>query len=89
MCVQTGILVHRIIRENQENYSLQGMISPSFQNSGTSNVYIDGREIAPGKTFSVNVPGIVLQNTIQVIFENDPTKTNRLHLHFVQLEVKQ
>lgn len=85
MCIQSGNLVHKILKQNEENYSLQGMISPSFQNLGTATAYIDGRVIAPGKTFSVNVPGIELQNTIQIIFENDPSKVKQLHLHFVQL----
>lgn len=88
MCISRGNLVHKVIRENYESYPLQGMISPSFQNLGTAAAYVGGREIAPGKSFSVNVPGIELQNSIQVTFETDTSKTRQLHVHFVQLTDK-
>lgn len=88
MCISKGNLAHKVIKENHENYSLQGMISPSFQNLGTATAYVGGREIASGKSFSVNVPGIELQNFLQITFENDPSKNRKLHVHFVQLTDK-
>lgn len=88
MCISSGNLVHRVVDDNHEDYSLQGMISPTFQNVGTATAYVGGREIAQGKSFSVNVPGIELQNSLPIIFEPDPAKTRKLHLHFVQLTNK-
>lgn len=84
MCINTGILVHKVISQNYENYPLLNMISPSFQNQGDATVYVHGRALAKGDSFTVNVPGIVLQNDIAITFENDISKSRVLHLHFVQ-----
>lgn len=86
MCLQDGILTNRIITESHAQFSLLGMVNPSWQNQGTASVYIDGRLVLPGESFVANLPNLRLKNAIPIVFENDPLKTRILYLGFGQLE---
>lgn len=86
MCLQKGNLNNKIITKNHSQYSLLGMVNPTFQNQGTANVYIDGRLIQPNESFAINCPNIILQNAIPITFENDPAKTKILYVGFVNSE---
>lgn len=79
-----GNLRNLLIQDNHSNYSLVGMVNPTFQNQGTAAVTIDGRKLEPGETYSVNAP-VVLQNAISIIFDADTTKTRQLYLGYVQI----
>jgi hypothetical protein len=85
MYLQQGDLKNEIVTDSISNFSLKGMISPSFQNQGTATVFIDGRIVKTGENYTINVPSIVLRNSIQIQFETDPSKTKILYLGYVKL----
>lgn len=80
----TGTLENQIIKDNHSDFSLRGMVNPTFQNDGESYVVINGIKVLPGKTYSVYAP-VVLQNSIPITFESDKTKTRALRLGFVKV----
>ncbi len=77
-----GALLKKTVTKKNEQFSLKGMINPSFQNVGTAIAYIDGREVPGGETFNVNLPLLVLQNDISIDFEADPLKTKIVYVHY-------
>ncbi len=79
-----GNLGNTLIDKNHSNFSLDGMVNPSFQNEGTASVNINGRELKPGQSFSAFAP-IVLRNSIPITFEADSTKTRILYLGYITL----
>lgn len=79
-----GHLVNKTIVSSDNNYSLDGMINPTFQNSGETAVLIDGRKVLPGESFSVNAPNTILRNEISIIFENEIGKANIIHVGYVK-----
>lgn len=85
MSFQPGNMRNKIIARNDNNFSLAGMINPTFQNQGTNYVVIDGRTVLPGESFTVNAPNVVLQNSIAIKFESDMAKTNILYVGYVEL----
>ena len=80
-----GSLRNRLISENHASYDLSGKINPTFQNEGTDDVYIDGRKVLPGQSYSVNVPNVIMQNAIPITFEGGIGKTKILYIGFVEL----
>lgn len=86
MCFQTGNVRNQLIRLDTSQFSMLGMVNPTFQNQGTAYVFIDGRKVLPGESFSVNCPNVVLQNAISIAFENDNSKTRQLYVGFVSLD---
>ncbi len=86
MCIEKGQLRNVLINKSDSNYPLAGMISPTFQNEGTASVIIDGRKLDQGDSFSINVPGVMLTNSIAITFEQDNTKTRKLYVGFVSLD---
>lgn len=85
--MERGILVNQIIDRTTNNFDLEGMISPTFFNQGDTNVYLDGRLIAPNKTFVIEVPSVILTNKISIYFEKTSTKTtNKLYISYIKLD---
>ena len=80
-----GKLKNELVNQSQSQYSLSGKICPTFQNEGTASVYIDGRKLLTGESYSVNAPNVILQNSIAITFDTDPTKTKILYIGFVEL----
>ncbi len=79
-----GELRNALIDSNHSNFPLKDMINPTFQNEGASFVLIDGRKVEPGQSYAINAPNVILQNTISITFESDPSKTKILYLGFVK-----
>lgn len=80
----TGNLVAQTIVDNQTSFSLACMICPTFQNLGTAPVMVNGLVLDPGDSYSVNVPTVVLMNSIDIVFLDN---TNRkLLVSFVRLQ---
>lgn len=77
-----GELKNAVITANHANYSLKGMINPTFQNEGTATVYIDGRKVESGQSYSVNAPNVILQNEVPIQFEPDASKTKILYVGY-------
>lgn len=82
-----GQLINKTIVSSDNNYSLDGMINPTFQNTGETAVLIDGRNVLPGESFAVNAPNVILTNSISIVFESEPEKANILHVGYVQTTV--
>lgn len=78
-------LVNQIITKNNPQFSLDGMLNPTFQNQGTANVYINGLLIQPGDSYACNVPGVEFKNTIPIVFEQDSTKSRILYVGYASL----
>lgn len=83
--MESGNLKNELINQSQSRYSLAGKICPTFQNEGTATVYIDGRKLLAGESYSVNVPNVILNNSIPITFDTDPAKTKILYVGFVEL----
>ncbi len=79
-----GVLRNDLIKENYSDYPLKDMINPTFQNEGTSTVFIDGRNVEPGQSYAVNAPNVILQNNVSITFEIDITKTRILFVGYVK-----
>lgn len=82
-----GQLINKTIVNSENDYSLDGMINPTFQNTGETAVLIDGRKVLPGESFAVNAPNVILTNSISIVFEKEEGKANILHLGYVQTTV--
>ena len=85
MCIRKGALKNIVVDCDNMQFPLDGMLSPTFQNEGTNYALIDGRTILPGESYVINQPGIVLSGSVQITFENDPVKTNVLHVGYITL----
>ena len=83
--MEKGYLKNELIAQTQPQYSLKGKICPTFQNEGTASVYIDGRTLKPGESYSINVPNVILENAIPITFETNPAKTKILYVGYVEL----
>jgi hypothetical protein len=85
MCLKRGVLKNVVIQFDQPQFSLDGMLSPTFQNEGTAFVLIDGRMIPAGDSYVINQPGVVLFGKVQITFEDDPAKSKVLQVGYVTL----
>ncbi len=83
--MDSGNLKNDLVNQSQTRFSLKGKICPTFQNEGTAAVFVDGRKLLTGESYSVLVPNVILQNSIPITFENDPTKTKILYVGYVEL----
>ena len=82
-----GKLINKVITSSDNDYSLKGMINPTFQNTGETAVLIDGRKVLAGESFSINAPNVILQNKISIVFESEADKANILHVGYVETSV--
>jgi hypothetical protein len=64
----SGDLINETITTDQPNFDLKGMVCPTFQNLGDSDVMFNGLILKKGVSYSVNVPTIVLQNKTDIRF---------------------
>lgn len=83
--MDSGNLKNDLVNQSQTRYPLKGKICPTFQNEGTATVHIDGRKLLTGESYSVNVPSVILENSIPITFDTDPTKTKILYVGYVEL----
>lgn len=83
--MESGNLKNDLVNQSQSRFSLKGKICPTFQNEGTATVLIDGRKLLPGESYSVNVPNVMLQNSIAITFEDTPGKTKILMVGYVEI----
>jgi hypothetical protein len=78
-----GNLVNQVITKSDPSFKLEGMICPTFQNMGTSNVLFNGLTLLPGESYAVNVPTVVLTNSVDIQFES--TTGRKLVVSYVRL----
>ena len=79
-----GNLVNQVISKPDPSFKLEGMICPTFQNLGTSDVLFNGLTLKQGDSYSVNVPTVILLNSVDIRFA-DATGRN-LVVSYVRLE---
>ena len=67
----------RTISEDNNSYSIDGMMKPTFYNEGTSTVIINNLKIAPGQNYIVSIAAMNIQ------FDNaDGSLVNSLILNY-------
>jgi len=85
MCFSKGKLQKELITFSDENYPLDGKINPTFTNIGTSDVMVDGETLATGESFKVDAPGVVLTESIAIVFKSNNKTERALMARFVVL----
>lgn len=64
-------LANDTITTDKPNYNLEGMVCPTFQNLGNTDVYFNGLLLSKNESFAVNVPTMVLTNTVEIRFADE------------------
>lgn len=77
-----GNLVNEVITTDQPDYDLNGMVCPTFQNLGLSEVMFNGLILKQDESYTVNVPTIVLRNSTDIRFLSETDR--RLVVSFVK-----
>jgi len=57
------------IVEDVDNFSLKGMIEPTFYNFGDQNVHVLHSIVKPGESFLAGVSNMVMDNDVVIRFE--------------------
>lgn len=71
-----GKLQKKLITTTETSFSLEGLINPTFTNVGVSPVFVDGEKLLTGESFKVDLPHIVLSESIEIRFVS-PNKNER------------
>lgn len=71
-----GNLASKLIQEDCE-FPLKGMVEPTFYNFGDGNVTIDNAKVEPEVSFSAGATGVIMQNTVNIKFEEGARKELR------------
>lgn len=76
-------LDHQIITNDVDNFSLEGMIEPTFYNFGDDDVEVMNSVIKPENKFFAGVIGMVMNNTVPIVFKkDDPNAKKRLIVYY-------
>lgn len=67
-------LGYKMIKEDTDNFSLDGMIEPTFYNFGEETVYILHSPVKPGESYLAGVHNMVMVGEIPVRFEGNNKK---------------
>jgi hypothetical protein len=59
------------IVEDVDNFSLKGMIEPTFYNFGDQNVHVLYSIVKPGESFLAGVSNMVMDNDVVIRFEGN------------------
>tara|TARA_B100000929_G_scaffold281818_1_gene261181 strand:- start:188 stop:445 length:258 start_codon:yes stop_codon:yes gene_type:complete len=78
-----GTLANKLITDDCE-FSLKGMVEPTFYNFGDGNVKIDQAKVEPEVSFSAGATGVIMQNTVSIKFEEGARK--ELRCFYVSIE---
>ncbi len=66
-----GNLAIKKIKKDTDNFSLEGMIEPTFYNNGAENVQILHVVVKPGEKFFGGALNMVMNNEIPIRFEGN------------------
>jgi len=72
----------RKIKEDVDNFSIKGMIEPTFYNFGDENVRVLHSVIKPGESFLAGVANMVMDNDVPVVFEGTNKQGRNLMCYF-------
>ncbi|MGB7841154.1 MAG: hypothetical protein WBL21_00075 [Salinimicrobium sp.] len=79
-------LDYKKITEDTENFSLEGMVEPTFYNFGEENVRVFHTVVKPGESFSAGCHNMVMQGEIPIQFEGDNKAGRDLKVYWGQPE---
>lgn len=68
---KTASLGYKKITEDTDNFSLKGMIEPTFYNFGEENVRVYHTVVKPGESFLAGVHNRIMVGEIPIQFEGD------------------
>jgi len=75
-------LVSKIITENDDNFSLEGMIEPTFYNFSDNDVEVLYSVIKPGGKFFAGVVNMVMMNKVPIIFKGSKAAKRKLIVYY-------
>lgn len=75
-------LGYKHITEDEDNFSLDGMIEPTFYNFGTTDVFVLHSRIKPGESFLAGVSGMVMNGTIPIDFKGSDKSGRDLKVYY-------
>lgn len=70
------------ITEDTDNFSLEGMIEPTFYNFGDENVHVYHSVVEPGNKFFAGCLDRIMVGEIPIRFEGNNKKGRNLSLYF-------
>lgn len=70
------------ITEDTDNFSLNGMIEPTFYNFGEENVHVLHSVVKPGEKFFAGVLNMVMDNEITIQFDGNNKRGRNLMCYF-------
>ena len=77
-----GKLQKKLITNSESSFSLEGFINPTFTNVGVSPVFVDGEKLLTGESFKVDLPRIVLSESIEIRFLSQDKKERQLTVRY-------
>lgn len=75
-------LAYKKIKEDIDNFSLKGMVEPTFYNFGQENVRVLHSVIKPGESFLAGVSGMVMNNEVPIHFEGTNKQGRNLIVYY-------
>lgn len=70
------------ITEDTSNFSLKGMVEPTFYNFGTDPVRVLHSVVKPGESFLAGVHNMVMNNEVPIIFEGNNKSGRNLMCYY-------
>lgn len=75
-------LGYKKITEDTDNFSLKGMIEPTFYNFGEEDVHVLHSVIEPGNKFFAGVMNMVMDNEIPIRFTGNNKRGRNLACYY-------
>lgn len=72
----------KIITKDEDNFSLKGMIEPTFYNFGDHDVEVLHSVIKPGNKFFAGVLNMVMDNEVPIKFEGPENAKRKLIVYY-------
>ncbi len=70
------------ITEDTDNFSLKGMIEPTFYNFGEDNVRVLHSIVEPGNRFMAGVNNMVMDNDVVITFDGNNKRGRNLMCYY-------
>lgn len=72
----------KIIKEDTDNFPLNGMIEPTFYNFGDNDVEVLHSVIKPGGKFFAGVLNMVMTNNVPIVFQGAKGAKRKLIVYY-------
>ena len=70
------------ITEDTDNFSLEGMIEPTFYNFGDADVHVLHSVVKPGQSFLAGVSNMVMDNDVVIQFDGNNKPGRNLMVYY-------